>query len=436
MKKLSILLIAIFIIAAISSNSFAQNNQTDTVDVGIDFAPPDLSAFALLGVSPNEVTRPGSVKELALALLNISGDGGSIAPGIAIEWSPARTFLSNNLESYKKNYLLRNLVMTIGTAKDSLGASLALGVRWVPIDKSDPLYDYELESEIKATFALWDEMGLTIDMKSNFITNRVTPLLNRILENIPNSFETRIALSEMLHPDTSQDGHTAPQPLTVRAAYIRVIDKMNEADNGIDVDSLSEETLTQLSLVCEEYIGLINEDIDVSGLVAQRVKTAKENFQARAWNATVVHIASGAVWNSGNSTWESLKTELWRSYTGAAIGLGRRGQLIGQVSFDLYLQEQANYDWGAAFGMRMLLGGSDYRATFEGLYQKLTGTESQYDENYWRFTIGTEIKLNSNLWLELGLASEMPDDDFGSGHIFSLANIKYAFNKEALIEIP
>ncbi|MCD6162093.1 MAG: hypothetical protein J7K40_06740 [candidate division Zixibacteria bacterium] len=430
MNKLYILLIAAFLIASIPQAIYAQSEQADTVDVGIDFAPPDLSAFALLGVSPNEVTRPGSVKELALAILNISGDGGAIAPDIAIEWSPARSFLSNNLESYKKNSLLRNLLLTIGTAKDSLGASLAFGVRWVPIDKSDPLYDAELESEIETNFKLWNTIGLSVDMKDAFISKRVLPLL----KNITTNPETLILLMNILHPDTSQEKHAAPQPLTDRAAYLRLIDTMNE--NGIYTDSLSEKTLSELRLVSAEYIDLINLDFNVSELVAQRVKNSKAAFKARAWNASVLHIASGAVWHSGNSTWESLKTELWRSYAGTAIGLGKRGQLIGQVSFDLYLQEQAIYDWGAAFGMRMILGGSDYRATCEGLYYKLTGSESQDDESYWRYTIGGEIKLNSNLWLELGLATEMPDDDFGSGKIFSLANIKYAFNKEALIEIP
>src|SRR5688500_8755389 len=66
--------------------------REDQRNFTLDLTPPDLSAFDLLGINPTEVTRPGTVRELAAALANGISSSGQITPGLALEWAPGQTF--------------------------------------------------------------------------------------------------------------------------------------------------------------------------------------------------------------------------------------------------------------------------------------------------------------------------------------------------------
>ncbi|MFQ5754167.1 MAG: hypothetical protein ACE5HI_19445, partial [bacterium] len=140
-------------VTGFSTCSYAQeteNPQNHIDSYYIDFAVPDLSAFTLLGVNANQISRPGNVKELAAALLEIAGTNGRISPGIAIEWTPSQTFASKNIKDYQKSHLIRAITLSFATMKDANATKLGFGLRWIPVDKSDPLMDHELQKDVRS----------------------------------------------------------------------------------------------------------------------------------------------------------------------------------------------------------------------------------------------------------------------------------------------
>ncbi|MGH7675451.1 MAG: hypothetical protein ACREMV_09280, partial [Gemmatimonadales bacterium] len=54
----------------------------------VDLTVPEAPAFVLLGVAPSEVSRPGNVRELGVALLNGVDKSGRLRAGLAVTAAP------------------------------------------------------------------------------------------------------------------------------------------------------------------------------------------------------------------------------------------------------------------------------------------------------------------------------------------------------------
>ena len=69
----------------------AQNRDGISIDdYYVDFSVPDITAFSILDVNPNDVVRPGNVKEFAAGVVNYVSENGNLKPGLAIELAPYR----------------------------------------------------------------------------------------------------------------------------------------------------------------------------------------------------------------------------------------------------------------------------------------------------------------------------------------------------------
>ena len=65
--------------------------------VTLDLAVPDSPAFAILGLSPEKIARPGVPRELATTLLNGVDRRGNLQSGIAMDFAPLFLFAGNGL---------------------------------------------------------------------------------------------------------------------------------------------------------------------------------------------------------------------------------------------------------------------------------------------------------------------------------------------------
>jgi hypothetical protein len=124
-------------------------------------AVPDAPAFTFLSVTPGRIERPGSVRDLGVAVLNGIGDDGNPTQGIAIDaslWNlipgydvPLATYQSNRLA-----YILANLQASIGSAMaggDSSNLNAAIGFKAVLVDQGDPLLSDSLVQAVAAGLA-------------------------------------------------------------------------------------------------------------------------------------------------------------------------------------------------------------------------------------------------------------------------------------------
>ena len=113
------------------------------------FLCPDITAFSILDVNPNDVVRPGNVKEFAAGVINYISENGNLKPGLAIELAPYRLLARSKKQvpTWQRNKSLKNLQLSIATAQgDSTNLLVAWGVNWTPIDKTDPVEDKGLQN--------------------------------------------------------------------------------------------------------------------------------------------------------------------------------------------------------------------------------------------------------------------------------------------------
>ncbi|MGH7676340.1 MAG: hypothetical protein ACREMV_13800 [Gemmatimonadales bacterium] len=122
----------------------------------VDLTVPEAPAFVLLGVAPSEVSRPGNVRELGVALLNGVDKSGRLRAGLAVTAAPYLILGARNLTlaAYRSSALKRLLAraqLSIATARpsgDTASTDFALGLRLVPLDAGDPRLDRALVDSI------------------------------------------------------------------------------------------------------------------------------------------------------------------------------------------------------------------------------------------------------------------------------------------------
>jgi len=130
----------------------AQAASTFTLRDGtVDLAVPESPAFSALGLTPEQVSRPTTVRELATSFLNGIDRAGHLQTGVAIDAAPYMLLAGPKitLESYRTGpYLTRFLArwqVSFASAKgggaDDPSAKLALGLRFTVFDRGDPRMD-------------------------------------------------------------------------------------------------------------------------------------------------------------------------------------------------------------------------------------------------------------------------------------------------------
>jgi hypothetical protein len=133
-------------------------------EAGVDLSVPQSPAFAILGITPDNVIQPSSPRALALSLLNGVGKDGAFQSGIAIDTVPYLLLSgsSKTLRDYQDSYAVRFLSRTQFSFATSKGAQdtdpslkLALGLHMTLFDNGDPRLDREFINDLgKAFFAL------------------------------------------------------------------------------------------------------------------------------------------------------------------------------------------------------------------------------------------------------------------------------------------
>jgi hypothetical protein len=117
----------------------------------IDLAVPESPGFAALGLTPQDVTRPTSGRELATSFLNGVDRDGNLQTGIAIDVAPYMLLAGSKLtlQKYRNGpYLTRFLAQwqtsfatAKGAADEDKSVKLAFGMRFTFFDKGDPRMD-------------------------------------------------------------------------------------------------------------------------------------------------------------------------------------------------------------------------------------------------------------------------------------------------------
>jgi hypothetical protein len=113
----------------------------------VDLGVPESPAFTALGMSPDTVVRPVTVREFATALLNGVDQEGHLQTGAAIDVAPYLVYAGSRvtLADYRRSPVTRVLsrtqtsfATTKGVTDDDRAVRLAVGVHTTLLDTEDP----------------------------------------------------------------------------------------------------------------------------------------------------------------------------------------------------------------------------------------------------------------------------------------------------------
>ncbi|MFQ5676844.1 MAG: hypothetical protein ACE5G1_13185, partial [bacterium] len=320
---------------------------------------------------------------------------------------------------YQKSHLFRAITLSFATIKDANATKLGFGLRWIPLDKSDPLMDHELQKDVRSYFEKMEQLKSSAENRRLFL-NKIQPFFSRLQ---PESDKT-IVLINLIEPG----GSNPPNPLEFETALARLLKRMKE--QGLKLTSGQEDTL---NLFVSEYIEITK---DRQKPITNLIKARKKKFKLNSWNAAVVQIAVGTTWESANSTWKELEVDKFSTFGGTALPISKIGQWIFQGQYMRAYKEEVKEKWRYSLGSRLLLGSSTFRWSLEGLFSDSNSFVPEIDGKSYRFTTGFEFKLSQGLWLEIAAGGNFPRGEGAKSEIISLGNIKYAFQKERRFDIP
>jgi len=161
-------------VAAVGADPDIATVKSQTLPLAnLDLAVPQSPAFAILGITPDNIINPSSPRELAFSLLNGVGPNGAFQSGIAIDTAPYLLLAGRNktLVEYQDDYLVRffsRIQFSFATAKGAQDTDpslkLALGLHFTFFDLGDPRLDREYIDKLSAAF---DELGFINPMDPN-----------------------------------------------------------------------------------------------------------------------------------------------------------------------------------------------------------------------------------------------------------------------------
>lgn len=417
----------------------AEESKGSVGDYTLDLAPPDLSAFALLGINPNQVTRPGTVRELSAAVLNGVRSDGTLTPGIAIEWSPITTWTPNDLEDYAENVGWRRITISAATAADGTATRAAVGARWVIVDDADPLSNSVLHQQLADALVL-GELGDS-PMRQKFLAG-----IKRRLAAAPRlkaRVDELVPLFSLIPAQQQEDGTPATECAKARdtavstqgsaEATAKSADDAAKAGRGTKADRDAADRAAKSSLEAREdeqllcqlalehaalKLQLNEEDRTKRESATKRIAEIKKAMREKVWNATTAQIGLGFVSRSDDSRWKTLEAERFRAYGNFAMGAGSVAQIVIQA--DVTKEFVEDEDVALGIGGRAVLGSPDVRGTGE-----IYGQIPDNGPKLFVFSAGGELKLAQNVWLEFQVGAQKGGEVAGPAAIVTRANIKY-----------
>lgn len=421
----------------------AQNRDSISIDdYYVDFSVPDITAFSILDVSPNDVVRPGNVKEFAAGVINYISESGNLKPGLAIELAPYRLLARSKKQvpTWQRNKSLKNLQVSVATAQgDSTNLLVAWGVNWTPIDKTDPVEDKGLQNYFANYLSALDDAEYSpslVKQRNKHLTD-----VGEVLKNLNGEQRIRIlGLFEMDYRDRLElyGKDNASYVENLRDTVFTQL-----AEIGFQPDSVK-----MLTLISQNAELTFNESLaeaDFKTRFGQEVKKQKQIFLEENWNRLVVQFKAGAKYSAAEGTVNDLSILNYRIFGGLAgrvpgFGNGdaaktkfaKNSQVVYQANYTSYRDGISSLDWEFSTGGRLLYGKADKRFSGEFQYSKASMKgETRETLEYIQYTVGGEIKVSDGLWFELAVGGQkfLQGDD--ATRLVPEFGIKYAVQKKS-----
>lgn len=400
----------------------------------LDLAIPESPAFAVLGLSPQEVIRPTTPRDFAAGLLNGIDKNGNFQSGVAIDTVPYLLFNGENtsLAEYRErgNYairLLTNTQLSVATAKgssdDDKSVKLAAGLKIVPWNRGDPRTFKRLRDKREI-----GKEGKEYWLEECFERASSDSSIELVRE------ERRKKLGEKLS-------------LRFECNARKCDEREEESDRQSCKDDLKygdecDETLEA------EYEGIEKKADLFLSQIGEKLKPlaeqCREDLKKLTWNNSALTFGAAPTWIStdgevGNVEWNGLGAWASLAYGFEEVpGLENTSQFIihGRYRTDEEVPIEGmegmfmNRD-SVFVGSRLIVGKPDLAAQLEGGYT-FSDPDDGDNENSFLFSVGGNIKIRDNLWLDLAIGGKSSDSNSDS-QVFVLNALRWGFQSEPTI---
>ncbi len=468
-------------------NSFASPKQGS--GIGIEFSPVQL--FKKTDLSKIKLN---SIDDKLLTILQGKAVDEATIKSILLQ----KHYLQKQyqgLAEYRKTFWLQGFTVSGASASDSLANRLALGLSYTfGAGRLDPFKARGFSEEIaaaasellagtpaagagaltpalqtldalasqnnEAISAALQEAGL-LDKSSPLYTNIFDVLLDQVLAPAPSkdvrdttklsplpahlanaeALRSKInsvfdALNTSIESQNKQPNQAVQIPLLKDSQRTKIIDYLT-------VNYLSTVQATQ-----QTYIKAIRPAFrSLTALV--QAKTAA--FERDNWNAPLIQLGSGWVGYSHKRTWEDLAYQSTHVFFRASGRLGRENTWFRKHTLFVMNLQYANHSVDSVrnrfwYGGRILLGNQRIRASVEGSFQLQQYRPQQGithpSDTQRRFTVGGEVRVADNLWLEVAFGRVYPISVVGTNGkmeqqsgLLTLADLKYGFRNHRRFKV-
>jgi hypothetical protein len=409
-----------------SGNAFAQDaakslfNSADVEAISKsrpDFAAPRSPAFAILGVSPDSVSVPGTSRDLVADIISGTDENGNFQAGLAIDsrpfilLQPSYTLAQYKDETWRR--IISNTSLSFATVKGqesgdkSIRASI--GLKFTPYDSGDPLLDEAYKSCLTqelgdaylaldaALISQWDDLDLK---KTN-----------------------------------AEENARRARASGDRAAEQKSIADKREAEKQIESLKVTARAAAQ---------GPLGKKLEACG--------KNPDYAMNAWNPTAVSFGIAPLFISKTGSVDDIRMKgfgVWGSASWGFSGipvLEKYGLLIGQVQYrgselqpDPVTSGQYIQQNKLIAGGQIKIGSPDLNISIGGSYNQAK-PKGMARDSYYTFIAGADIHLSTYLpavgdgkWLSIAYATNS-NRKLGKNDSRLLASVKFALGSKAFFE--
>jgi hypothetical protein len=365
----------LLMIVGVCTATMAQTLIADTpqalakIDLAtLDFSVPESPAFAVLGVTPQTVSRPSSPRSLATSLLNGVDQNGNFQTGFALDTAPYLLFQGNKLTLFEyqqkrwswKRFLART-TLSIATAKGTNDADkstrIGTGLRFTIFDEGDPRLDESLT------------------------------------QTIENAIEQAMATVPPLSPTQALNANAVAQHEK------DIQDAIKKATNASTMNAARKTTLKSKWNKSSMIVGFAPSWISKTG-------------------------SSSDLTYNGGAVWSSVALRLGSHAQTILYGKYQNKENVPDpnVKGQFFLQNST------FAGGQFRAGTENTVGSFEAVYLH-TSPQGKRTDNFFRFSVGAERKIADNLWLHVGIGGESGRQN-GQNKMFVLSSFKWGFGSK------
>jgi hypothetical protein len=359
----------------------------------VDLSVADSPAFTVLGLTPEDISRPTTARKLATSLLNGVDRNGILQSGVAVDTAPYLAVAGHLVElgEYRRRYPLRfasrlqlSLATTKASSEEDNAIRAALGFRVTIFDFGDPRTDAGLER-------CFDERP-RLPQRPDFV---IPP------------------------PPESND----PKEL---AEWATAFQRGTEAER-------------QFNAAVESYVARVN----------AAVTECRQQTRTTAWNNSKWIVAAAPAWTSATGAFSDLDPSGGGLWTTLVYGFERfpaledAAQLLVHARYRDNEKVSVGGDTPIFVSRDMWLVGAQFRAgtadqsvEFEVLWERTRPPEGAFTSDG-RMSVGYERRIAPNLWLGVAIGGQAspPIGTEQKGGFF-LSSLKWGFAERSTLGSP